>query len=332
MTNLRALALAVADVAARAALRAPLLERALVTACHSPTLRSGLRLGAIAVGYTRVLSRPELRVANLGKYQLQVNVSEELGTAPFFFGDSGTLWLTALLLRPGDNCVDAGANMGHYTFLMASEVGPSGRVLAFEANPTFVEILAGTIALNHYESRVSLHALALWEQSNQEKSFYLSVNSANSGTSSLINHGAYLRPDNKVTVNTITLDDAAANAGVGHFRLVKIDVERAEEFVIAGARGLLSNHQIDFLIVELVAGTATQRLLLAHGYVGWLANPNRKELIPIASVPEGTFGDFVFASPRAIGELQQALDVEEKPNSNATSVSTRAARSGDLSA
>jgi FkbM family methyltransferase len=303
MPNSRALALAMADLAARAALSAPLLERALVAACHRPMLRNGLRLGAIAVGYTRVLRRPELRVAELGKYQLRVNVSEELGTTPFFFGDSGTLWLTALLLRPGDNCVDAGANMGHYTFLMASEVGPSGRVLAFEANPALVEILASTIALNHYESRINLHALALWEESNQEKSFYLSVNSANSGTSSLIDHRVYLRADHQITVKTITLDDAAAQAGVDHFRLVKIDVERAEEFVIAGARNLLSSHKIDFLIVELVAGTTTQRLLLAHGYVGWLADPHRRALIPIDRVPDGTFGDFVFASPDRTSEL-----------------------------
>jgi FkbM family methyltransferase len=300
-----AIKLAIANAVARGALSAPPLERVLVAACRKPALRKALRLGAIAISYMRVLDRPELRVAEMGKYRLRVNVAEELGLAPFFFGDPGTLWLTARLIRPGDNCVDAGANMGHYTFLMASEVGPSGRVLAFEANPAFVEILKSTIALNHYESRVKLYAEALWDKSNEEKSFYISVDSANSGTSSLIEHGVSLRADRKVTVKTITLDDAAADAGVAHFRLVKIDVERAEEFVIAGAGELLSNHKIDFLIVELMAGAETQRRLAADGYVGWLADPSRKALVPIADVEDGRFGDFVFASPKCAHELER---------------------------
>jgi FkbM family methyltransferase len=276
----------------------------LVAGCRKPAWRKALRLGAIAVGYSRVLDRPELRVADMGRYRLRVNVAEELGAGPFFFGDPGTLWLTASLLRPGDNCVDAGANMGHYTFLMASEVGPSGRVLTFEANPVYVDILKSTIALNHYESRVKLYAAALWENSNEEKSFFVSVNSANSGTSSLINHHSYLHDDNKITVKTITLDDAAVDAGIAHFRLVKIDVERAEEFVIAGAHHLLSSRRIDFLIVELVCGSNTQRQLLEHGYVGWLADPERKALVPIAQVAEGRFGDFVFASPDRVHDLE----------------------------
>lgn len=308
MLSLSSIKLAVADATARTALRVPPLERQLAAACHNPRLRKWLGLGAVAVGYTRVLDRPELRIADMGKYRLRVNVAEALGTAPFFFGESGALWLTSRLLRPGDTCVDAGANVGHYTFLMATEVGPSGRVLAFEANPAFVEILRSTIELNDYGSRVEVHAKALWEQSDQEKTFFISVNSANSGTSSLVDHGWFLRPDSQITVKTITLDDAARDANLEHFRLVKVDVERAEEFVIAGAKRLLSNHQIDFLIVELVAGTRVQDQLREHGYVGWLAEPTKRALIPIAQVAPDTFGDFIFASPA------QANDVERLAN------------------
>lgn len=261
-------------------------------------------MGAIAVGYTRVLKHPELRVAELGRYRLQVNVSEELGTGPFFFGDSGTLWLAQSLLRPGDACVDAGANMGHYSFLMASEVGPTGHVLSFEANPAFVKILRRSIELNGFEARIEVFPLALWSESNQEKSFYISVDPANSGTSSLIDNGVHQRQDSKIIVNTITLDDAAKASRVDRFRLVKIDVERAEEFVLQGARGLLSEQRIDFLIVELIAGSEAQRLLLEHGYVGWLADARSKKLIPLDRVAPGTFADFVYARPDKASELR----------------------------
>ena len=64
-----------------------------------------------------------------------VNVREHLGIGPFFFGESGAVWLTKELVGPGDVCVDAGANVGHYTFLTAHLAGPTGRVYAFEPNP-----------------------------------------------------------------------------------------------------------------------------------------------------------------------------------------------------
>jgi FkbM family methyltransferase len=301
------LKLAVADSAARATLRIPPLERRLAAACRNPKLSRWLGLGAIAIAYPRVLHQPELRIADMGKYRLRVNVAEALGTAPYFFRQSGTLWLTPGLLRPGDCCVDAGANIGHYTFLMATEVGPSGRVLTFEANPAFVEVLKSTVELNRYDSRVRIYPLAVWEESNQEKIFWVSVNSANSGTSSLVNHGHYLRPDSQIVVKTISLDDAARAAGIAHFRLVKIDVETAEEFVIAGARELLSKHRIDFLIVELAAGNRAQQQLLAHGYTGWFADASRKRLVPIDRVAPETFGDFVFANPSCVHVLQELV-------------------------
>ena len=304
--------LSLADAMARVAVRAPSLERALVAACHNPALRRSTRLGAVAVGYTRVLDRPELRVADLGKYRMLVNVAEELGNVPFFFGESCTLWLTANLVGSNDNCVDAGANMGHYTLFMASKVGPAGRVLSFEANPAYVRILQDSLELNSYRSRVHLHSEALWEQSGLEMTFYISVNSANSGTSSLIDHGTYLRPDSHIKVKTITLDDAAKAEGLDHFRLVKIDVERAEEFVIRGAQALLSRRLIDFLIVELVAGTETQRALQKHGYVGWFADSSQKSLVPIDGVAAGTFGDFVFASPLHLSELARAANMSSR--------------------
>ena len=38
-------------------------------------------------------------------------------------------------LRPGDNFIDGGANIGLYTILAASLVGNNGKVVAFEPSP-----------------------------------------------------------------------------------------------------------------------------------------------------------------------------------------------------
>lgn len=296
-----------ANLASRVALEVPAIERLITRGCHRPFARRFLRLGAIAVGYTRVLRRPELRTAELDGYLLRVNVAEELGTGPYFFGDSGALWFTTRLLREGDTCVDAGANVGHYTFLMASRIGPKGRVLSFEANPAYTSILRESVRLNSFEGRVEIIERALWSTSGEKKTFYVSTNPANSGTSSLVDHGWFLKKESAIEVTTTTLDEAAEAAEIQRFRLVKIDVERAEEFVLAGAAHLLREQKIDALIVELHAGGEAQKTLEKHGYEGWLADPRERAFLPTARVSADAFGDFLFLAPDRSRELKGVL-------------------------
>lgn len=291
------LKIGIADRLARLALRVPALERAVVAACRQPNWRRRSGLGAIAVSYTRVLSRPELRTVDFHTYKLRVNIAEELGTGPYFFLDDGTLWFAGSLVQPGDACVDAGANIGHYAFLMASRAGPSGKVLAFEANPRFVELLGETVLLNGYSDRMEVRSEALWDRSGEEKEFFISTNSANSGTSSLVDHGVYIDRQHTIRTTTISLDDAARQAGIDKFRLVKIDVERAEEFVLAGASNLLARQRVDYVLVELWSGSVAERILVGHGYRGWHARPSTRTFVPIESVPAHTFGDFLFCAP-----------------------------------
>jgi protein-L-isoaspartate(D-aspartate) O-methyltransferase len=63
-----------------------------------------------------------------------------------FNGQPGTLagWIDALALTPGARVLHVGAGLGYYTAVMAHCVGPSGRVLAFEADAA----LAATAQLN----------------------------------------------------------------------------------------------------------------------------------------------------------------------------------------
>jgi FkbM family methyltransferase len=286
----------IADLVARSALRVPALEKIIKLGCREPRLR-WLGLGAVAHGYSRVLQRRELRVAEFGTYRLWVNVAEPLGIEPFFFGQSGAVWLTPSLINAGDVCVDAGANVGHYTFLMASIVGPSGRVVAFEANPAMVELLGRSIALNSYGSFVQVIPRALWSEAGQEMTFFLSVESTNSGTSSLVDHGWFLSQDHTIRVTTTTLDEFARERSLERFRLVKLDVERAEHHVLRGAESLLREARIDYLIVELAAHTEAQRILEQHGYSGYLLDVLRRRLKPLADVPPETFCDALFVSP-----------------------------------
>jgi len=46
-------------------------------------------------------------------------------------------------LRPGDVFIDVGANIGLWTLVAATSVGPSGRVFSFEPNPNYVSQAVG---------------------------------------------------------------------------------------------------------------------------------------------------------------------------------------------
>jgi FkbM family methyltransferase len=230
-------------------------------------------------------------------YRFYVNVGESLGVEPYFFRDPGTIWLTREIVRRGDACVDAGANAGHYTFYCASLVGPEGRVFAFEPNPDFAELLRQSVALNGYARVVQVEQRALYGRSGEVLPFFVSLEPTNSGTSSLIDHGRFVTPDRSIEVKTAALDDVIRDAGVDRLRLVKIDVERAEEFVLAGAARLLEERRIDYLIVEMLAGTAAQDILGRAGYEGYLALPAERRLMPLAEVAPERFGDFLFVRP-----------------------------------
>lgn len=55
-------------------------------------------------------------------------------------------------LRPADVVVDIGANVGYFSLLCASRVGPEGRVIAFEPVPSLVAVLRDNLALNGADS------------------------------------------------------------------------------------------------------------------------------------------------------------------------------------
>lgn len=59
-----------------------------------------------------------------------------------------TLALFQRLLAPGDTFVDVGANIGLFSLLAARRVGPTGRVIALEPNPTALQRLHENLALN----------------------------------------------------------------------------------------------------------------------------------------------------------------------------------------
>ena len=127
--------------------------------------------------------------------------------------------------------------------------------------------------------------------------FHVSDAPSNTGTSSLVEHGWFSEGTHAIEVATTTLDEIFAEADCGRFRLVKIDVERAEDAVLSGAKGVLSRQLVDYFIVELRTGTTAHRLLVDAGYEGFLLDEGKRLVVPVADVPGGFFGDYLFTRP-----------------------------------
>jgi FkbM family methyltransferase len=105
----------------------------------------------------------QLLLRALGVESDETPLVSEYGTK--FVAGPGSAWLNSILryrgvwepalsefilrhVRDGDVCVDAGANCGYFSLLLAQQVGPSGKVIAIEAAPDNVGRLRANLELN----------------------------------------------------------------------------------------------------------------------------------------------------------------------------------------
>jgi FkbM family methyltransferase len=149
------------------------------------------------------------------------------------------------LLGPGDEFVDVGANVGFFSLLAARLVGPTGRVIAIEALPANVAALEANARRNRLD-QVSCLPVAVSDQIGRA----VLVVADHPGGAALEAAGAPPDASGRLTVDTVTIDDLVERAVVRSPRLVKVDVEGAEDAVLAGMTTTL-RQQRPIVIVEL---------------------------------------------------------------------------------
>ena len=153
------------------------------------------------------------------------------------------------LAGPGETVVDAGANIGHMSGVLATAVGPTGRVLAYEPNPQVLDILrrnVATFAKDHRLGRVVVRANAL--SSRRSVAPFALASEDNLGTGTLSGSDNSAR---SVSVETIRLDESL---GDERPNLMKIDVEGHELAVLEGAGDFVGPDGIRDLVVEAHEG------------------------------------------------------------------------------
>jgi FkbM family methyltransferase len=159
--------------------------------------------------------------------------------------ESGTTRLFKELLKPGMVVIDIGAHVGFFTLLAARQVGPTGKVYAFEPEPANHLLLLRNIELNGY-TNILAQRKAVSSNSGPTDLF---LSALDSGSHSI--HPACARGvTGTARVEATTLDAFLDAEGWPQVDLVKIDVEGAEGAVLEGMSRLLDRRRDLKLVVE----------------------------------------------------------------------------------
>ena len=139
------------------------------------------------------------------------------------------------LVKPGDTVVDAGANVGYFSLLLAFLVGESGRVEAFEPIQYLADALQASIVENGFEARITLHRYAL-DESTGDALIRHAPQTANFGGAHLVASTPVPAYHKDEIIKAVRLDELLPRQ---ECRFIKLDVEGAEPRVIRGAIGVL---------------------------------------------------------------------------------------------
>jgi FkbM family methyltransferase len=174
-------------------------------------------------------------------------------------------------LKPGAVFVDVGAHIGIDSLKAGAVVGPSGKVVSIEPNPTTLDQLRANVAASGAKN-VIIQPIALADV-EQELTLFDSRRTGNSGSSSLSsrNAGDAGRP---YKVKGRRLDDVVRELALDRLDLIKADVEGAELLVLRGSVETLTRFR-PALILEIVprqlenlgaSVTAVESMIRAFGY------------------------------------------------------------------
>ncbi|MBS4729553.1 FkbM family methyltransferase [Mycobacterium sp. SM1] len=131
-------------------------------------------------------------------------------------------------LRPGDTFIDVGANIGCVSALASRLVGPGGTVVAIEPSPAMIAALQETLTSNDL-ANVRVVARAV---SDREQALPLFTGPRNNtGLTATVSHG---RRPQRGQVRAAPLGALVSREELATARLIKIDVEGAEDRVLAG--------------------------------------------------------------------------------------------------
>jgi FkbM family methyltransferase len=162
-------------------------------------------------------------------------------------------------------CIDVGAHAGIISLSLASRLGQSRIIHAFEPASNNNTRLQENIRLNDFGEVIHTHLLALSDEpgtghlilTDDPGNHYLSGQS-----SGVLGNSELVKID--------TLENFVAYAGITSVDLLKIDAEGADDKVLVGAGALLKDGLVSYVIAEVIegeeCGNRVLQILKAYSY------------------------------------------------------------------
>ncbi len=227
----------------------------------APTLRFSIAFYRAALRLTRrhglfTIARAHVRLFPQGQFvRLPTGARLFVPADSHFFGfvlgihEQHITDMLRRFIRPGDLCIDVGANIGYFTAIMAQLAGRSGRIIAFEPVPENFSVLKlnAEIASARSAQVIPVEAAA----------------SEHHGTVRIIRreYSTYhqVGPSDETgsvdTARCVRLDDELPYLAPGrHISFLKIDVEGHELSVLRGLQQSLGAKRVQRLVVEVTPG------------------------------------------------------------------------------
>lgn len=168
------------------------------------------------------------------------------------FFDWRNIVVASTLCAKGDTIVEVGANVGTETISFLDLVGPNGKVVAFEPDPTLCTRLRDNLSLADTR-RLDLRQQAASDTTGVQ-SFAKASHTTSSGTGHLIEPDNEERTSQTITVHTVRLDDALATET--RISLLAMDVEGYEEACLLGSQQLIQEHRPSVMLEASQSATA----------------------------------------------------------------------------
>jgi FkbM family methyltransferase len=164
------------------------------------------------------------------------------------------------VLGEGFVAVDMGANVGWHTLLMAQCVGPGGRVIAFEPNPSVRDRLRFHVSLNRLP-QVDVYPFAMTDRAERLPFNAPAVDDPHAGDGCLVSGPAATQ--DAVDVEATSFDALLPTFELDRLDLIKIDVEGFEWPALQGSEQAIVTFRplviFEFIREYLERGSGTER-------------------------------------------------------------------------
>lgn len=181
----------------------------------------------------------KVKIDNASVIYLKTNQTSYV-TRELFWKKSGNYEYTPIftgLIKKTKCFFDVGSNIGYYSLLGAA-TNPDLTAHSFEPSPGVITYLSENVKINNFSKNIYVHPIALSDKTGSVN-FHEVYNKKYPKISNLSGeHNMGTKPHlktNKITVQTVTLDNFTTINDIQNIELIKIDTEGSEDLILKGA-------------------------------------------------------------------------------------------------